>query len=136
MNVRTLHEIDSSTLDYQGLVFYLSQHILSKTDKEVELSHDLYLESSEKLKTTLDKLKVSKDGLLSISREISRIQMMAEIVSVIDILKREGVLYGNRKEKILDILQELTEKSYSSLKDMKDKLRTLVPEDNSRVFAL
>lgn len=125
MIIREICEIDSSNLEYQDLFYYLSQIVLSKTDEEIETKHKEFLESSDSLEKAKDELKDIKKNLLSCSREIGRLQTMTSIVSMIDTLKKEGVLFGDKRSKVLGALNDITSKNVSQLRELEDKLRLL-----------
>ena len=127
MNICLMDEIVTDSLEYQDLVSYLSQIILSKTNEEVEDRHKAYLESQRSLSQAKNNLKERREKLLEASRKLSRLRILAGIVSMIDGLKRETVLYGSKKVKILRLLGDLETKSYPQLRSLEEKLRIHIP---------
>lgn len=133
MLVKELHEINGRYLEYHDLLNYLSQIVLSKTNEEIKKKRESYLGSKLLLKTSKNDLRKKRERLLELSKEIGRVNILLEVVSTIDTLCKESVLYGDKRSKVLALLDNLLDKDSQQLMVILDRLRVYVPEDISRI---
>lgn len=133
MNINQ-YESDNILLGFDDLVFYLSQIVLSKSDKEISESHKRYVDSDEKLKEAQLNLKRSRAKLIETIQENERIQTLLEVVKLIDTLRKEGPLLGGDRMKMLNLLGKVKDKDLKSLKALKNNLTVNIPVSTGRTM--
>ena len=128
MKVLNLGYINSGTEDINELYNYLSLIVLSKKDKQVEeqkIKYDSDKTSISEMKRKLSKLAIEYS---SNRKESSRLSLIGRILSLVNTLRREGVLIGKRKSEIIKVLNEIETKPISILRDLEEKLVVYLPE--------
>jgi archaellum component FlaC len=128
MNINTYAPVSGMDLSQKDLLTYLAQIVLSKTDTRTELATDELNRSKIALSNAKDNLKSVKGRLQSLLNEYEKFRLMYEVLKKIDTLKREGIVVGANKTKILKILNSIESQSIQTLKSLEDKLSAYVPE--------
>ncbi len=116
----------------ENLMLYLSQIVLTKTNEKIKKSHQEFLESKLVLTESIKGIKGIKNDLLSLTKELSRVKTLKRVISLIYTLKKEGVLIGKNRLTILDLLDTLRMKDFSSLRNIEENLSIYLPDNNSR----
>ena len=116
----------------ENLMLYLSQIVLTKTNEKIKKSHQEFLESKLVLTESIKGIKGIKNDLLSLTKELSRVKTLKRVISLIYTLKKEGVLIGKKRLTILDLLDTLRMKDFSSLRNIEENLSIYLPDNNSR----
>lgn len=132
MIIRQVDESDPGTLQYEDLLSYLSQVVLSQTDDEIETKHSAYRKSKQDLQYAKGSLDSNRREMLEASKELSKLRVIDEILSIIESLNENGMLYGPRKSKFLALLNDLRTKSFPQLKSLAEKLRIQMPQGISK----
>lgn len=128
MLVGKLDPIHGSTISSEGLLAYLSQIILSKTDEEIARKEGILNEKQVILKNAQDGMKSVRDALLKVTLEKKRLLTLNRVLKLISTLKREGVLVGNNRAKIAQILKTIHDQHLSNLKSLEERLMLYLPE--------
>ena len=129
MIIRQLNEINTSAVRNQDLINFLEEIVLSKTEEEIEKKEKELLETKRTLEKSKNDLKENRNKLIDLTRETSRFQLIGNILSMVEILKREGFVYGETKTKILNLLGKLKGKTFSQLKAIEEQLKIHMPDD-------
>ena len=116
----------------ENLMLYLSQIVLTKTNEKIKKSHQEFLESKLVLTESIKGIKGIKNDLLSLTKELSRVKTLKRVISLIYTLKKEGVLIGKNRLTILDLLDTLRMKDFSSIRNIEENLSIYLPDNNSR----
>ena len=124
--------IEDNKIFDENLMLYLSQIVLTRTNEKIKKSHQEYLHSKMVLLNTISKVKDIKKNLLDLTKELSRVKTLKRVISMIYTLKKEGVLIGKNRFKILDLLDTLKLKDFSSLRTIEENLSIYLPDHNSR----
>ncbi len=122
---------DNKALD-ENLMLYLSQMVLTRTDEKIKKAHHEYTVSKTVLLDTISRIKDIKKSLLDLTKELSRVKTLKRVISLIYTLKKEGVLIGKNRLKILDLLDTLKTKDFSSLRTIEENLSIYLPDHESR----
>jgi len=112
----------------ENLMLYLSKVVLTKTNDRVKIAHQEYLNSKSVLLDTVRALKDTKKEFVTLTKELSRIKTLKRVISLIYTLKKEGVLIGNNRLTILDLLDTLMSRSFSSLRSIEESLSVYLPD--------
>jgi len=112
-----------------NILSYLSKVIISKTDEEIEKKKNIYVENKEHLSQLKDSLKLKKETLIKEVVEQKRLSKLYEVLRTVDTLKKEGVLIGNNRVKIMKMLDKLQDQNIQTLKSVGDKLIIYLPDN-------
>jgi len=134
MEINAMHTIGTKDLPKEDLLTYLSQVVLSKTDEEVKRATDYLNLTKGQLSEAKESLKSVKRRLLVLMEEYDRLRVMHEVLRKIDALRREGVIVGQNKIKINNILMNLEQQPLGTLRSLEDRLSAYVPESPKVTF--
>jgi len=132
MNVMSKIDDFNQKISHEELFFHLNQIIVSFSDEELgreKSKTDTKKKTINEMKNTLSSVKAELNKSI---HDCEKLQLLKTILTRIDALKREGVLVGKNKAKILEILTTINEKSLKYLKLLENKLVSYVPETSSR----
>ena len=121
-----------NNISYESLLDYVSQIVLSKSDEDLKEKTQIYEEEKKLFFFTKSSLKLNKEKLLISIKELARVRLILSILSIIDTLRKESVLFGDRKRKVTILLNELKSKSFGELKVIETNLKLAIP-NNSKV---
>ena len=128
MNINSYVSVSGRDLSERELLTYLAQTVLSKTDSRIEQANDELTQSKNALQDAKENLKSVKGRLQVLLNDYEKFRIMHEVLKKIDTLKREGILIGANKTKILKIINSIESQSLQTLKSLEDKLSAYVPE--------
>ena len=133
MNIAELDIVDGSLLPLDGLLSYLSQLVICKTDDKIERKQQSLNKAKEDLIGSKTRLKAIRERLGHISNEYKRLEAMYEVLRLIDNLKQEGVIIGNNKDKISRLLYKIQDYEIEALKTLKVKLSNYLSDQHNKV---
>jgi hypothetical protein len=120
--------VDGSMLEQQDLLSYLSQVVLTMIDDETKRKHATLEEWKVKLGTLRNEVQKEKDILQRNSSELSRQKTIGRILTMINTLKREGVLSGQNGRTILKLLGNIESKDFHALRILEERLAVYLPD--------
>ena len=115
------------------LLNYLSESILSLTDEEIERESSQLSIIKNELNEEKLKMKSVKNELLKTEVEYQRVEVLKSVLTKVDTLMREGILIGDNRKKISELLLNINQKSLKHLKLIEEKLLIHVPENSNKV---
>jgi Mg/Co/Ni transporter MgtE len=119
--------IDGRNLSTEDLLSYLSQVTLTMTDEETKRKHKLLEGCRDNVSKLRKELKKQKDVQNSLVLEQSRQKQLGRVLSLLDTLKREGVLTGRNAQKISRVLDDIEDKDFRYLRDLEERLAVYLP---------
>lgn len=132
MQVEYLNNVNSNEFNYDDLVNYLSQIVLSKTDEEIEKKQfelDKIKASLINKKTEIEALKERNTNL---SKELAKEKQLARVLSLVTTLNEEGVIRGKNRAKIDHLLKNIEKLSFFDLRNVEESLSIYIP--NKKMF--
>jgi hypothetical protein len=133
MNITRLNVVDGKLLPLDGLLSYLSQIVISKTDEKIVRKKESLEKTKEGLKRSLEKLRTVKERLGFVSTECKRLEALQEVLQLINNLKQEGVIIGANKAKISKLLYTIQDHNIKTLKTLKSKLLMYSSEQQNKI---
>ena len=133
MNITELDTVNGELLPLDGLLSYLSQLVICKTDEKIERKQQSLNKAKEDLSRSKDRLKVIRERLGHVSNECKRLEAMYEVLQLIDNLKQEGVIIGNNKDKISRLLYKIQDHEIETLKTLKARLSTYLSDQQNKI---
>jgi len=118
----------SSTLPLDSLLSYLSQIVLSETDKEIKIKQLELDEKKIQFNNLKENLRVVKNRLVNVSTEENRLNALYKVLRIIRTLKKEGLLVGNNRAKIDKILGNIHDQEEKTLITLLDRLTLYLPD--------
>lgn len=112
-------------LDKDDLFNYLSEIIFVKTDEEIDQLTNMIDNGKNKLSEIDKEINEIKSEYELNLMELSKQQTLMRILSLIESLKMEGRLVGQRAIKIRNLLNVIDEKSFDDLREIETKLSIL-----------
>lgn len=128
MEINVFEQMSGYDLPKEDLLIYLSQVVLAKTDEEIETANNDLIRSKEHLNESKVALKSVKVRLFNLMGDYERYRVMKEVLKKIDTLRKEGVIVGQNKVKINNILMTIEDQPLRTLKSLEDRLSAYVPE--------
>jgi len=116
-------------ISYECLLDYLSQIIITKFDEDLKLKHQIYEKEKSNFSKTKTAVKETKLKFLDAVKELARMKVMVSILTIIDTLRKEGALFGERKRKIILLLNELKAKNFKELRMIEKNLHLIIPNN-------
>lgn len=117
----------TGTSEYDDLVFYLSQVVLTKTDDAVKKKNQLVNSTKDqitKLKSSINKL---KEECVKIENVYAKEKQVKRILNLILTLKKEGGIRGSIGKEILMLLNKIDTLDFQKLMDIEKKLSLYRP---------
>lgn len=133
MDISELDVVNGKTIPLDGLLSYLSQLVVSKTDDKIERKQQSLDRAKQNLLESKDRLKTIRERLKHVSKEYNRLEAMYEVLKLIDTLKQEGVIIGSNKNKISRLLYRIQEHEIETLQTLKARLSTYLSDQQSKI---
>lgn len=133
MIVREISQDFNQDFPMDDLLNYLSEMILSLTDEEIERESSQLNFIKERLNGEKNRMKSVKKELVVAAKEYQRLSVLKSVLTKVDTLRREGILVGDNRNKISELLATISRKSLRHLRSLEDKLSIYVPEISSKV---
>lgn len=121
----------NNLLNKDLLIDYLEQLVLTKVDNQISEKQSDLDSITRILSEKKESVKSNKKLLLSKSRNLSKLNKISKILSLIDTLREEGRIIGNNKKKIFDLLEKINTLSINQLINIEEKLIIAIPEERS-----
>jgi hypothetical protein len=121
----------NNLLNKDLLIDYLEQLVLMKVDGQISEKQSDLDSITRILSEKKESVKSNKKLLLSKSRNLSKLNKISKILSLIDTLREEGRIIGNNKKKIFDLLEKINTLSINQLINIEEKLIIAIPEERS-----
>lgn len=127
MLIQQLDEVSSNTVNQDDLMNYLSQVVLSKTDNNISKLNKKYEESKINLVKLKDQLNKIKKTNSEVSNEHAKQKQLSRVISLIMSLKKEGVIRGNLRLKIIKLLSNVYKMDFYQLRDVEQEYSIHLP---------
>ncbi len=106
---------------------YLTRIVLFKSDDLIKAKRKEQDDNKQKINSFRNELMNRKRALIGLANDLERKRKMYSVLNKIDSLRKEGVLIGKNKEKIMKILKEIESYSAHNLQKLEDKLDVYAP---------
>jgi hypothetical protein len=133
MKITELDVINGELLPLDGLLSYLSQIVISKTDDMIEGKQRSLEKARKTLSDSKIRLKTISERLSTISNECKRLEAMYNTLQLIDVLKQEGMIIGNNKNKISRLLYKIQDYDFEDLTKLKLRLSTYISDQQNKI---
>jgi hypothetical protein len=131
IKISTIQKQNNTILNTNELLDYLTQIILSKIDTQVQDKQNKLNETKLIYNEKKNLVKQQKKDLLNKSREISKLNKISKILTVITTLREEGRIVGNTRKQIIDLLNKINGLSITQLIKIEEKLIIAIPEERN-----
>lgn len=131
IKISTIQKQNNTILNTNELLDYLTQIILSKIDIQVQDKQNKLNETKIIYNEKKNLVKQQKKDLLNKSREISKLNKISKILTLITTLREEGRIVGNTRKQIIDLLNKINGLSITQLIKIEEKLIIAIPEERN-----
>jgi hypothetical protein len=131
IKISTIQKQNNTILNTNELLDYLTQIILSKIDTQVQDKQNKLNETKLIYNEKKNLVKQQKKDLLNKSREISKLNKISKILTLITTLREEGRIVGNTRKQIIDLLNKINGLSITQLIKIEEKLIIAIPEERN-----
>lgn len=131
IKISTIQKQNNTILNTNELLDYLTQIILSKIDLQVQDKQNKLNETKLIYNEKKNLVKQQKKDLLNKSREISKLNKISKILTLITTLREEGRIVGNTRKQIIDLLNKINGLSITQLIKIEEKLIIAIPEERN-----
>lgn len=131
IKISTIQKQNNTILNTNELLDYLTQIILSKIDIQVQDKQNKLNETKLIYNEKKNLVKQQKKDLLNKSREISKLNKISKILTLITTLREEGRIVGNTRKQIIDLLNKINGLSITQLIKIEEKLIIAIPEERN-----
>jgi len=133
MDINELDTVNGKLIPLDGLLSYLSQLVICKTDDRIERKQQSLDRAKKDLLESKDRLKTIRERLEHVSKEYKRLEAMYEVLRLIDNLKQEGVIIGNNKNKIARLLYKIQDHEIETLQTLKARLSIYQSDQQNKI---
>ena len=123
MKIETIVD-QTQVLDKDDLVASIIESINLLTDDLVNQENEELKLIKKELDDSKNELRIRKQKIIELVDEYQKLNIVFKIIQKIDVLKKEGVLTGSNRKRIIDILSKIDQKSKNQLRALDDKLST------------
>jgi hypothetical protein len=134
MVVESLSPVNGDLISSNDLLEYLSRVILQMTDDQTDTANKELANSKRNLEESKARLESTKDQIVHALKEYKKLTILNSVLSKIEALRKEGVLVGQNRIKILSLLSKVENQSYGQLETLEKKLSIYVPESQPFVW--
>lgn len=128
MQIVSHDEVAGNDIEFNDLIAYLSEVVLSRTDEEIERHKTLAKDAQREYKNLAKEIGVKKNHLLGLNREKAKFLALSRVLSLIDTLNREGKLIGKKRDQIASLLHKIQNYDFSKLRELEESLSVHLPE--------
>lgn len=132
MKIELLGEINGNELNQEDLLSYISQIVLTKTDKEISKRHKILEVGKKNLKAMREQLNNSKNVSNKIEKDYAYSVQLSKVISLITALKKEGVIRGALRPRIIRLLNEINKMDFHKLREVEEKFSMYLPDKYNR----
>lgn len=132
MKIELLNEVNGSELNQDELLSYISQIVLARTDKEISKRHKILETGKKNLKSLREQLNNSKNISNKIEKDYAYAVQLGKVISLINALKKEGVIRGSLRPKIIRLMDEINSMDFHKLRDVEQRFSIYLPDKYSR----
>lgn len=123
-----LSEINGEEINKEDMFNFLSSNIFIKIDNQLNEKAELIKKTEKNLLSTKNKINEMKNLSEKIERDYSYYVQLNRVCSLITALKKEGVVTGSLRIKILKLLDEIYKMDFQKLRDVEQKLSVHLPD--------
>lgn len=120
-----IHELGISNdpnIRYDNLLGYLSKELFLLQNDRVRKSFIRFKECEMEFISVKQQIRYLKDCYKEESKEFNRQRSLTRVVNLIETLKKEGILEGDNKSKILSLLRNLKSLNITNLANLEEDL--------------
>jgi len=120
-------ELDNTFLNQEELLSFLSQHVITLVNTQARTVKSEIDSLKDNIKSLGGNLSNKRKILVSLESEVSRQKALKRVLKLISSLQREGVLTGQNKIKISNLLKDIDVKDFSTLRKLEEALVAYLP---------
>lgn len=123
MNIEFLES--TKELNYDDLIFYLSEIVLSKVDEEIELKQNQIDKNKKLFNDMKNEIKELQNIHKNVVDELAKEKQKERVLNLVTALRKEGVVRRNDRLKLIDMLNKIDKYSFDDLRELEKKISLL-----------
>lgn len=128
MQISRIEYVSGSDIPTQDLLSYLSQLVMTLIDEEAKTKHKILEDWKNKIQSLKTEFLKERAILQKNSSELSRQKALGRVLSILVSLRKHGTLTGQNGRKISEVLKNIENKDFHSLRNLEERLGAYLPD--------
>lgn len=126
MKIESYDFIHPTEVEYRDLIFYLSQLVLTRKQGEIEEKWKTLNNIRHEVELNQLNLKENKRNMEQLGVTLRKMEIELMILQRMRRLRQGGMIFGENKRKIVNLINKLDQKSEEQLLEVLNKLKTIL----------